>query len=161
MKMKTDKGISGSRKRFFESKPNEEIHDAIKSTQKGDSVQGEKPICSCGGGDNNGHAWNCPWQESDEQESSLKQDAELEAKSSPLEKSENCTAFCNNSTPRCTDCPKSNDFQSILDAKLKGFRVSDEAYALILEAVGEYMSGVEKKNRTIICDPAPPIQRRH
>lgn len=24
------------------------------------------PICSCGGGENKGHNWNCPWQEDDE-----------------------------------------------------------------------------------------------
>lgn len=23
-------------------------------------------ICSCGGGENDGHSWNCPWQEGDE-----------------------------------------------------------------------------------------------
>ena len=28
-----------------------------------DKIENNDCICSCGGGENNGHDWNCPWQE--------------------------------------------------------------------------------------------------
>jgi len=67
-RMYSHKNLEASIEEISDKIPNEKFDWAIQQCERtiinnNKKLQTNEPTCSCGGGENNGHNWNCPLQE--------------------------------------------------------------------------------------------------